>query len=381
MTSRLPIRGFTIVLALALAGCGGDDPPAAEPLPTPSGSCGPGLAEAGTPDGDGLSAPDIATEVTAAVETEPVPNDGDAADDAAIWVNPVEPARSVVIGTDKRGGIGVYDLDGREWQYRRDGRMNNVDLRCDHPIAGEPATIVTAGNRSNNTIAVYRFDGALRRLFDVAAQPIHPDLDIYGSCMYRDGDSGRLYVFVTSQEGQVEQWELAATPQGRIAGEQVRTFALGSTVEGCVVDDTTGELYVAEEKVGIWKFAADPAGDLDQVLIARTEPRGELVADLEGLALLRFSPSAGYLLVSTQGDDSVAVLDLQEPHQHRGRFSIVDGAAVDGADNTDGIALAWADLGPPFSRGVFVAHDGENDDGNQNYKLVPLDSIFSALGR
>jgi 3-phytase len=46
------------------------------------------------------------------VETTPVSHSGDAADDAAIWVNPSDPARSTIIGTDKLGGIAVYDRAG-----------------------------------------------------------------------------------------------------------------------------------------------------------------------------------------------------------------------------------------------------------------------------
>jgi len=67
--------------------------------------------------------------VQAALETEPVASRGDAADDAAIWVNPVDPAASVIIGTDKQRGLIVYRLDGTVVQSLPDGRMNNVDLR------------------------------------------------------------------------------------------------------------------------------------------------------------------------------------------------------------------------------------------------------------
>ncbi|MCI0633291.1 MAG: phytase, partial [Actinobacteria bacterium] len=39
--------------------------------------------------------------VSPTVETDPTPNGGDSADDAAIWIHPSDPAQSVVIGTDK----------------------------------------------------------------------------------------------------------------------------------------------------------------------------------------------------------------------------------------------------------------------------------------
>jgi len=41
-------------------------------------------------------------EVVAAVETEPVNTGGDSADDATVWVNPSDPAQSLVIGTNKK---------------------------------------------------------------------------------------------------------------------------------------------------------------------------------------------------------------------------------------------------------------------------------------
>jgi 3-phytase len=37
------------------------------------------------------------------------------------------------------------------------------------------------------------------------------------------------------------------------------------------------------------------------------------------------------------------------------------------------------DLGPDFPGGVFVAQDGINDNGYQNFKLVPYQRIFPSL--
>ena len=61
------------------------------------------------------------TQVSATVETDPVPGGGDA-DDAAIWVHPTDPALSMIIGTDKESGLGVYDLSG-----------NQIAVRLGHP--------------------------------------------------------------------------------------------------------------------------------------------------------------------------------------------------------------------------------------------------------
>src|SRR3954447_4759719 len=102
-------------------------------------------------------------EVVAAVETEPVSTGGDSADDATLWVNPADPALSLVIGTNKKRGLAVYDLSGKEIQFLADGQLNNVDSRD---------TLVTASNRSNNSIAIYRINTQTRRLENVAADEV-----------------------------------------------------------------------------------------------------------------------------------------------------------------------------------------------------------------
>jgi hypothetical protein len=43
------------------------------------------------------------------VSTSPT---GGNADDPAIWIHPTDPARSVVIGTDKDAGVYVWNMDG-----------------------------------------------------------------------------------------------------------------------------------------------------------------------------------------------------------------------------------------------------------------------------
>src|SRR5262245_50639883 len=110
--------------------------------------------------------------VTATVETDPVPNGGDAADDPAIWVNPADPAQSTIIGTDKRGGLAVYDLSGKQIQYLPDGWMDNVDLRDGFKLGGRIVTIVAASNRKDNSIAVYKINLQTRALENVAARKI-----------------------------------------------------------------------------------------------------------------------------------------------------------------------------------------------------------------
>jgi len=321
----------------------------------------------------------VSEEVSATVETEPVPHSGDAADDPAVWVDPADPSLSAVVATDKDGGLLVYDLAGRQLQYLQAGDMNNVDLRPaadGFTLGGRPVVLVVAGNRKSNTIGVFELDPATRQLRDVAGDAIEPDIEVYGSCLYRSAETGKVYVFVNSKTGEVQQWELTDDGSGRVVGEQVRSFAVKSQPEGCVADDELGHFYLGEETRGIWKFGAEPdAGDTGS-LIAEASDSGPLVADVEGLAIAAGPDGTGYLIASSQGDSSYAVYQREGDNSYVGSFRIRDGGGIDGTSDTDGIDVAATPLGSSFPSGVFVAQDGENDGLTQNYKLVPLDQIL-----
>src|SRR5215210_7900730 len=270
-----------------------------------------GTAACGGDDGE-LLFESPATEVTAKGETDPVPPGGDA-DDPAIWLNPDDPAKSTIIGTDKLGGLAVYDLGGNQIQYLADGDLNNVDLRDGFPLGGESVTLVTAADSTTNRLAIYRVDPATRELVDVARRRITVGIAAYGSCMYTSPATGRFYVFVNSEEeggqpgGQVEQWELFEEDgSGKVDARRVRKFAVGSQTEGCVADDELGDLYIGEEDRAIWKYPAEPDAGTKRVRVDSTGPDGHLEADIEGLAIA-YGAARGYLIASSQGDSSIVV--------------------------------------------------------------------------
>jgi 3-phytase len=317
---------------------------------------------------------DIAMEtITATIETEPVPNGGDAADDPAIWVNSNDPAQSTIIGTDKRGGLAVYDLSGKQIQYLPDGRMDNVDLRDGFKLGGQTVTVVTASNRQDNSIAIYKINSQTRMLENVEARKIKHNLAVYGMCMYNSPKTGKAYYFGTSKSGDIEQWELFDNG-GKIDAKKVRNIKLGSTVEGCVADDQLGHLYIAEEAVGIWKFGAEPEAGSERTQVAKVGD-GRLFADVEGLTIAYGKDGVGYLMASSQGDHSYVVYRREGNNEFVKKFRVGNGDGVDGCEETDGIDVTTANLGNAFPHGVFVVQDGFNDKGNQNFKLVPLQSI------
>src|SRR5262245_48385126 len=131
--------------------------------------------------------------VNATVETDPVPSGGDASDDPAIWINPADPAKSTIIGTNKQGGLAVYDLNGKQIQYLPDGMMDNVDIRDGFTLGGQKVAIVTASNRKDNSMAIYKVNSQTRMLEPAAARTIKHGIAIYGMCMYRSAMSGKTY--------------------------------------------------------------------------------------------------------------------------------------------------------------------------------------------
>src|SRR3546814_9096252 len=94
-------------------------------------------------------------QVTASGETQPVgTNRADAADDPAIWVDPANPGHALIVATDKKAGLHVYDLTGKDLAFIEGGLVNNVD------IAGD---IIVASDRNdgvNAHLAVFRLDDA-----------------------------------------------------------------------------------------------------------------------------------------------------------------------------------------------------------------------------
>jgi 3-phytase len=299
----------------------------------------------------------------------------DAADDPAIWVNPLNAAESTIIGTNKQRGLAVYDLSGKQIQLLDDGRLNNVDIRGGFSLGGDTVSLVTASNRSNNSIAIYKVNPVTRMIENVTARKI-VTIPAYGSCMYRSALTGKFYYFATSKSGIVEQWELVDNGEGRVDGVRVRRWKVGTQIEGCVADDQLGYLYVGEEAVGVWKYQAEPGAGPGRTQVDKTGTGGRLAADVEGMTIVYRANGSGYLIVSSQGNNSYVVYRREEKNEYVKSFQIGPGDGIDEVSDTDGIDATSANLGPAFPLGVFVAQDGLNDRGNQNFKLVPLERIL-----
>ncbi|MEG8058323.1 phytase [Sphingomonas faeni] len=310
--------------------------------------------------------------VAATAETDPVDTAADAADDPAIWRNAGDPAKSLVIGTDKKAGIHVYSLAGKRLSFTPAARLNNVDLR---DLGGR--VIAAASDRADIAtahVSLFTLDTAAAKLVPLGRFPVGPG-EAYGMCLWTRASDHALFGFVVLKDGRIDQVAIdlsGAAPKMKT----VRSMKLGTQSEGCVVDDRTGLLYVAEEDVGLWRFDADPSAPVTATPIAKVDGK-TLVADAEGLALAPSGRNGGYLVASSQGDNAYTLYRLPGV-TYAGRFRI-GGGAIDGTSDTDGIELMLGNFGPAYPQGLFAAQDGDNAPATQNFKYVSWASVKRAL--
>lgn len=309
-------------------------------------------------------------EVTASAETEPVgTSNADAADDPAIWRNAANPAASLIVGTDKKAGLHVYDLTGRTLFSETSGLINNVDLT--ELLDGR--VIVMASDRNdpvNARLRAWELDKASGALRLLGTTPGGTG-EGYGFCLRRNGEA--VHVFSALKDGTVEEYRVTFAG-GELQSRHVRTRKISTQIEGCVADPRDGTLYVGEETGGLWRFGAE---DVQGELVFPIDNR-YLVADLEGLALVPEGTNGGWLIASSQGDNAFAVFRLPALTPV-GRFRVAQGP-FGAVEETDGIELVAGDFGPQFPQGLFVAQDGKNAQHAQNFKLVSWAAIKTALG-
>ncbi|MGE7990932.1 phytase [Pseudomonas sp. NPDC089554] len=312
------------------------------------------------------------------VQTAGVPSLGDAADDPAIWINSAHPERSRVLGTDKQGGLLVYDLAGKQLQDLRAGRLNNVDVRPGFQLGDRQVDLAVASNRDRNSLHLFAIDPTSGVLADIG-QVATPLKDIYGLCLFKDRQ-GAIHAIANDKDGTFLQYRLGSSG-GKASGQLVRTFKTQTQPEGCVADDRNERLFIGEEDVAVWALdaRADAPTTFEQVIAVG----GPVKDDIEGLALYQ-GKQRDYLVVSSQGNDSYVVVEAQAPYRLRGSFRIGLNATlgIDGASETDGLEVTSANLGGPWRDGLLVVQDGRKrmPEGNQNYKYVPWAAVAAALG-
>lgn len=318
------------------------------------------------------------TYINAQAQTDAVRAFGDAADDPAIWVNPNNAAKSLILGTDKRRGLMVYDLAGKELQALETGRLNNVDVRQHASINNATNTWIAGSNRTHNSISVYSVD-THNQVQHFAELPTTLN-EIYGMCMYSSNTGN--YVFMNDKSGLFQQYKLTGDNES-VSAQLVREFSVPSQPEGCSADDKTAQLFLGEEDEGIWFIGAEPTAGNKPVMLQTVNDL--LVDDVEGMEIYH-AKDARYLVVSSQGDYSYVlykIIDGTTPSlAFAGKFAISNNLelAIDGVSETDGLTVTSAAL-PGYPEGVLIVQDGYNrmPQAPQNFKIIDWREVKKAI--
>lgn len=314
---------------------------------------------------------DPAVTVTARAETPPVGTAReDAADDPAIWRNPANPAASLVVGTDKKGGLYVYDLKGAQKSFLAAPGLNNVDLI---EITGGRVLVIASDRSDLATVNLFMalLDTATGILAPAGKIAVGPG-EGYGICMVKPAGREGIIAFSAPKGGSIYRTVIKETG-GAFTGTTTTLAQVPTQTEGCIADPRTGTLYIGEEDAGIW--AIDMASGAKRMVAAIDNK--VLVADVEGLAIAPEGRDGGYLVASSQGDNAYAVFRLPDVTPV-GRFRIAQGT-YGSVEETDGIELDNRDFGPDFPKGLFIAQDGVNAPSAQNFKYVRWDEVLAAL--
>jgi 3-phytase len=322
------------------------------------------------------------------------------------------------------------------------GRFNNVDLVQGLRLGGGRADVAVVSDRGNDRLRIYRIDrdnpgGPLTDVTDPQVKPvfsadqaeINEQRTAYGLATWTDRATGRSYALVSQRNRtRIALLELLPTTAGTIGYRQVRTLDLpasfrlpnGATwtpcaepgelpqVEGMVVDPADGTLYAGQEDVGIWRIDAGLSGTPTLIDTVReyavpgtydeqteectpgTDPGfggKHLSADVEGLTLVDEPDGDGYLLASSQGDNTFVAYDRErdEDNEYENAFRIAAASTtLDGSEVCDGAAALNAPLGTRYPNGLLVVQDGQETPGDRDreatgFKFVDLGDLIGAI--
>ena len=301
-------------------------------------------------------------------------------DDPAIWVNPADPAASLILGSDKTQGLFVYDLTGAERQFFADGQLNNVDLRP-FTLNGQPVTLAGATKRDDDTLVFYIIEnGTLRHAEPFAHPAIAADIaginNIYGFTMAQD--AAGTYAVVNFKSGHILQYRITEIA-GQIALSLARRWQVATQPEGMTADDRAGHIYVGEEDAGIWRYALSPDAPATALPIDMIPSDCLPRDDVEGLAIYD-GPEHRYLIASAQGIHRAAIYTLTGEAKPACTALIeIAAGAIDGVTETDGLDTTALSLGPDFPKGALVMMDDQNAGYTINFKIMNWADIAAQL--
>ena len=324
-----------------------------------------------------------------------------------------------------------------------DGRYNNVDIAHDVMFQGQEVDVAVVSDRYNDQLRFFLIDPAgaeaaapLREvtapqqafLFNPDRAAVDEEHTAYGVAVWQPS-ADETYAVVT-QEGdttiatarlvetggglgyeQIEPLEMPASfpLPDRTTWTPCEEPGVGPHLEGLSVDQRTDVLYAAQEDVGLWRVPL-PLGSGEPRLVDKVadfgvhdtynpeteecEPNdpeaggygGDLLtADAEGVDVYYGPDREGYVIVSSQGDDTYAVYSTLPRNRPLGSFRVA-GDGVDDLNGSDGLTVTNRSVGE-YDEGLLVSHDepetGPDVDAERdatNFSYVSWGAVADSMG-
>ena len=289
-------------------------------------------------------------------------------DDPAIWINPEDASKSLIIGTDKNedGALYVFDLEGKILEnkvVRGLKRPNNVDLGYGLPLGKDTVDFVVTGERLTHQLRVFSvpdmqpIDNGGFPMFVGEVELEYRDL--MGIALYQRKSDSSTFVIMGRKTGPKDgtylwQYKLEADSSGSLQANLIRKFGQFSgqkEIESIAVDHELGYIYCSDEGVGVRKYFADPEkGNEELALFATTGFKD----DHEGISIYDSGNGKGYILVSDQQANKFHIFAREgvssNPHQH----DLIKAVKVSTRES-DGSEITNVSLNSQFPNGLFVA--------------------------
>lgn len=289
-------------------------------------------------------------------------------DDPAVWINPSDPAQSLIVGTDKDedGGLYVFTLQGKlvpGKTVKGLARPNNVDIVQGIILNGKRIDIAVTTERNKHQLRIFSLpdmqpvDGGGLPVFE--GDTAHYYRDLMGIALYKRPADGKLFAIVGRKSGPqngeyLAQYELRDNGHGSLSATLVRKFGNYSgkkEIEAIAVDAELGYVYYSDEQFGIRKYYADPEKGNKELALFGTSG---FAGDHEGISIYKLNAKEGYILVSDQQRNCFHVFPREgsngNPNQHP-LIKVVRTSTLE-SDGSETVSIPIPGL---FPKGFFVA--------------------------
>jgi 3-phytase len=290
---------------------------------------------------------------------------------AVVVLNSTDAGRSRIVATAQLGGLEIYDLAGKRLGAAPAGEATSVDVAYGFAIGARQATVLAALDGTDNSLRLYTMEGDA--LTEAGARSIPLGFAVEGVCLHRSALDGSLYAFVVGDGGEIDQQLIYADAAGKLDARQVRRISVPSTLKQCVVD-REGQVYAAEEAVGIWRFTANAEADTSARLIDGPGI-GHIEEEVKGLALYDGGDGSRWLLASNSSAGLVNVYDRSRDDAYVGTFAVRPKGGAENLAEPGTLFATSVALGAQFPHGLLLVTDENGGD----YKVVPFAALGGAL--